>query len=293
MSFLKTSSAAAVGMAGILIFICWVVAAKDNLNKRPGGCIEAFHKSDKLTNDLKKHFKANKDAYPVLISFGAICGVFWLLTFALSFVKAAYYLISGIFTTIMFICAFTPLVELVRFDRQCKDLIEFSTGQTITDATMWTSLFPDGVGWAIKHKNQSYEIFWGSSIACFLLAAYQIGCAIAMVCDSSDAAKEGTRLDTERALKELPQNFNHPEPPYGDGSKQEVQVGEESKTVNPTPEKNKNPVTEEPVEKPETFLSRAVEQQPQSVYVKKGEVELPKESPLPEISNADFTLNDF
>eukprot|EP00826_Nyctotherus_ovalis_P057357 TRINITY_DN7837_c0_g1_i4.p1 TRINITY_DN7837_c0_g1~~TRINITY_DN7837_c0_g1_i4.p1 ORF type:complete len:193 (+),score=37.59 TRINITY_DN7837_c0_g1_i4:182-760(+) len=192
----------------------------------------------------------------------------------------------------MFICTFTPLVELMRFDRQCYNYLEIHTG--LVDRTV-TGLFPRGVGWAIKHKNQSYEIFWGSSIACFLLAIYQIGCAIAMVYDSSSSIKEGARLDTERALKELPQTTNHPEPPYGDGSKQEVQGGEESKTVNPTPEKNKNPVTEEPepVEKPNTFLSRAVEQQPQSVYVKKGEVELPKESPLPEISNAEFTLNDF
>lgn len=297
MGFLARTSALGIGVAGALIFACWIVAAKDKFVSKPGGCIQKFHDNISSFDGLKSYYKRNQDAYPVLISFGIICGSFWIITAILSFISPVYYLALGIFTTIMFICSFVPLVEILRQNRQCENykIIAASLGEPDIFAGK------DNAD-VVKNIKNSYEIFWGSSIACFILAAYQIGCAIVMVYDSSTQKKSTVRLDTERPLEEQPQASNLPEPPDANLNNQSGEANEgdknnkpeEDKTVNPTPDKTKVAVNrEEPERAVERFLDRPAEQQPYSVYVKKGERELPKESPLPEISNAEFTLNDF
>lgn len=293
MGFLARTSAVGIGLAGALIFICWIIAAKDNFLDRPGGCIQKFHDSISSSTDLKSYYKKNQDAYPVLISFGAICGSFWILTAILSFVNPVYYLTGGIFTTLMFICSFVPLVEILRQDRQCDLYQKIANGTDIYAGI-------DNVK-KVKNIKNSYEIFWGSSIACFILAAYQIGCAITMIYDCSTQKKSSVRVETERPLEEQPQASNLPESPDADLNNQSGEANEgnknkepeEDKTVNLTPEKGKVVNREEPERATATFLQGPPEQKTYSVYVKKGAAELPKESPLPEISNAEFTLNDF
>lgn len=277
MKFLAHTSAVGIGMAGILIFVCWIVAAKDHTDKSPGGCIQMFHDNIKHNKDLKNYYMRNQHAFAILISFGVICGLLWIVTALLAFIKATYYLMVGIITTLMFICSFVPLVEIIRFQRQCEAIL--------TEMNLLIS-FKDA-RWEVKHINDSYEIFWGTSIACFLLAVYQIGCAIAMVYEESTQGKTTSRMETERALAEPTTT----QPPIA-GNKEKLHELEEEKIVNPIPENIKKGTAEEPEEAAETFLSRPLEQQPFSVHVKKGEVELPRESPLPDISNPEFTLND-
>jgi len=277
MKFLAHTSAIGIGMAGILIFVCWILAARDNTNKFPGGCIRLFSNNIRRSGDLKRYYMGNQNAFAILVSFGVICGILWIVTAALAFVKATYYLLVGIITTIMFICSFVPLVEIIRFMRQC----DAATNEMNIDIN-----FKDEE-WKVKRVNDSYEIFWGTSIACFILAAYQIGCAITMVYEENRQGKKTARLETERALAD-PAIIQPPDP----DNKEKPQESEEQKTVNPTPEKVKKESIKEPEKAIETFLNRPLEQQVRSIYVKKGEVELPKESPLPDISNPEFSLSD-
>ena len=169
MHILAKTSAAGIFVAGLLIFLCWIIAAHDEklIKRKIGGCIQKFHKHVKNIEDksLRRYYRANKDVYPYLISFGVICGLLWMGTAAAVLTNPKYYLAAGSVTTLMFICIFVPMVERIQSIRSHNNCFEDN----------------DDYVWRERHMEDSFDMIWGSSIVCFLLSAYQIGCALALI----------------------------------------------------------------------------------------------------------------
>lgn len=266
MSRLALTSSAGIFVAGLLIFLCWVIAANDKkLAKGDAvGCVKRFNELIKDIPDksLKRYYRTHMDAFPYLISFGVICGLLWMGTAFLSRVSAKLYLVVGTGTTIVFVCVFTPMVERMRDMRLC-----FEIGEAEID-----SLF-DTYERKLKRIEVSYELFWGSSMACFLLAAYQIGCAIAMVYEESMASTSHQEI----AAPPISADDNTVK-------KQDEEPREEKKEGGNTTEMNLGPGVSR-VEDPKASAT--------SVVVKKGDVIPPAESPIPDAPSNDFSMNDF
>jgi len=258
MSRLATTSSAGIFVAGLLLFVCWIVAAKDKkLGGAAAGCIEDFHDRMKGIPDssLKRYQRGNQDAFAYLISFGVICGLLWMGTAALIIINSKYYLFAGIGTTVIFICVFTPMVERIRDGRLCEG----------SNSGLFENKEKE-----FKRMEISYELFWGSSMACFLLAAYQIGCAIAIVYEESKSET------AHRQMKDAEKN------PDGTPANKDELPKEEKKAditdINFV-------VSTSKIEEPNPA--------PKSVIVKKGEAKPPAESPLPDVSQHEFSMNEF
>eukprot|EP00826_Nyctotherus_ovalis_P013399 TRINITY_DN13616_c0_g1_i2.p2 TRINITY_DN13616_c0_g1~~TRINITY_DN13616_c0_g1_i2.p2 ORF type:complete len:213 (+),score=47.12 TRINITY_DN13616_c0_g1_i2:73-711(+) len=206
------------------------------------------------------YYRTHMDAFPYLISFGVICGLLWMGTAFLSRINAKYYLLAGIGTTTVFVCVFTPMVERMRDMRLCGEI----------DSTVVDSLF-DTYEKSLKRMEVSYELFWGSSMACFLLAAYQIGCAIAMVYE------EGKLSTNHQEMAAPPINADD-SPSKDEGPKEEKKEGGNLTEMNLGPSVSK-------IEDPKSLAT--------SVFVKKGDVIPPAESPIPDGPSNDFSMNDF
>ena len=215
-----------------------------------------------------------------------------MATAALAYIKPIYYLISGVITTILFICAFVPLVEIMRLGRQC----------VICNDITCPKLGDDGYElWELKHKYISYEIFWGCSMTCFILAAYQIGSAIVMVYEEN-ATKEPQqqRTDTERNLTEnVVTEEKHDDVT---GGKNIIKGDDLIKSKNKLPgnvdldndDATNNFLKPTPIKSNELTVNKGEKSSPAvSVIVAKGQVNVPEESPVPEDGNNEFTLNDF
>lgn len=299
MAFLATSSAGASFLAGAMIMICWLLAIHDNvlIKRKCGGCIKFLHDGiSKLDSSEDKDFlKLNKDVYIIAFVLSIACGCFWLITAVLAFIKPMFHLVAGILTTIIFICTFVPIIDRMRFNQQCYILKEvLKTGQTYNDIC-------GGAGeymWTMKYMFSSYELIWGSSMACFIFAAYQIICAIALVyVESMGEVKE-------KAPEKVPEHDVSPRvPDHEDGMKErpaeEVEVHGDTKQP---PEETKK-AEEEQVPDNEAAKSFRNDRSGQagptesalkSFYrtAKRGEITPPKESPVPQVENLDFSLNN-
>ena len=167
-------------IAGILVIILWLVAANDkNSTDSSGayqctGCNYIYH--DTLSNgssDLNTWLKNNRDAYPILIAFGVICGVFWMVTGGIGFIAlnsdklALIYLASGVVTYLIFVVIFPIIVERINW------VFSNSTSMSLAGTTC-----SNVDNWYTKHMLDSTEQFWGSSLAAFILGGYQIAAAV-------------------------------------------------------------------------------------------------------------------
>jgi len=185
LEFLRLTSALAAIIAGIVIMVLWIIAAFDRFDEEGGkykcqGCNYIVH--DALTNDyfvnaagykystdLNTWVKSNRDPWPILIAFGVIVGVFWIITGLIGFIArtkamAWIYLIAGILTYIIFVVIFPILIERITWANQhCNDL--------------WNSTCKNDVDWLERNRFGSYEMFWGAALVGFLLGAYQIASA--------------------------------------------------------------------------------------------------------------------
>jgi len=185
---IQLTSAIGAIIAGILVIILWLVAANDkNSTDSSGayqctGCNYIYH--DTLSNgssDLNTWLKNNRDAYPILIAFGVICGVFWMVTGGIGFIAlnsdklALIYLASGVVTYLIFVVIFPIIVE-----REQWVMSNCTAGPT-------TCSLKDN--WSTKHQLDSYEQFWGSSLVGFILGAYQIIGAIYLYATIGNASK--------------------------------------------------------------------------------------------------------
>ena len=166
MELIKITSAIASAIAGVLILILWLVAANDRGDEdgnkyKCRGCVYLYH--DSLgDSDLGKWLKNNRSPYNLLIAFGVILGVMWIATGALGFfannaLMAKIYVGAGVGTYLIHIILFPSIVQ------------RFSSMLGSCSARCST-----GDDWYIKHMYDSYEEFWGASLVCFVLGAYQI-----------------------------------------------------------------------------------------------------------------------
>jgi hypothetical protein len=170
MELIKLSSAIGSVLAGMLILALWIAAAndkgaEDGTRYKCRGCVQLYH--DGLPDtDIGKWLKDNRSPYNILIAFGVILGVMWMGTGALGFfannpLLAKIYLGAGIGTYLIHVILFPTIV------------MRFST--MVSSCTAKCSNADD---WATKHMLDSYEEFWGASLVCFVLGAYQIIAAV-------------------------------------------------------------------------------------------------------------------
>ena len=182
---IRLTSAIGVILTGIIILILWIIAANDRGNDDAGryqcrGCNYLFHDAlanDKVkfgNSDLNTWVKNNRNPYPILIAFGVILGVFWMVTGAIGFLAgtkfmAWIYLIVGVVTYIMFVVIFPIIVERISFV------------QSTYCQSLWNASCKIDSDWTVKHSLESYQHFWGAALVGFLLGAYQIASATYLI----------------------------------------------------------------------------------------------------------------
>lgn len=299
MGFLSASSSALIFCAGLGIMVCWTIASGDSYLKDDtcGGCIYLFHQS--LNNapiKLKSHYRLSKDAFPYLLTFGLVCGVLWMAT-AFLVVKAKYYLIFGITGTTIFICVFVPLLERMRRNKLCKLYAEIMEEDDMEK--VWKDECKSEGHWQLKHMYDSYEIFWGSSIAFFLMSVYQIACAIALVYEDRTGVKDRGKYQ-EKILED-----NQEVRPNQLESESESKLKNSNKV---TPEEVKESRRERCIERrnqdvsihelikdesvlatPYDIATSAIIGRTASIVVRRGQIAPPEESPVPSFEAADLS----
>ena len=178
---IRITSAIGVICAGIILLILWIIAANDRGSKdgnkyKCHGVVYLFH--DALVNKDPHHgnensikwLKGNWDVYPILIAFGAIIGLLWIIAGVIGLLArrkiiAFSYLGLGIFTYLVFLLLFA-IIE-IRFQRLDESFDYLWEKHCVVDGE-----------WLVKHAWDSYEQFWGASFIGFVLGAYQIAGAI-------------------------------------------------------------------------------------------------------------------
>ena len=182
---IRISSAVLTIIAGVVLLILWIVAGNDKGRfdgelRRCRGCLYLFHDALSQDNfmvdygynlDLNSWLKNYRDATPILMGFGVIIGVFWMFTgvaglFAKRPLIAKVYLFAGLATYLIFVVLFAVIVERIQFIKKnyCP--------------TLWPKTCRTDLDWEIRHYYDSTEEFWGASLFCFMLGAYQIAAAI-------------------------------------------------------------------------------------------------------------------
>ncbi len=181
---IRITSAVGIILAGIIILILWIIAANDKGSEEGGryecrGCNYIYHdalRNDNLvfgSTDLNDWVKNNRDPFPLLIAFGVIVGVFWMITGAIGFLAATkfmawLYLIMGAITFVIFVVVFPIIIERIEFARPyCQ--------------TLWFQICRTDAEWTIKHSLESYQHFWGAALVGFLLGAYQLAAAAYLI----------------------------------------------------------------------------------------------------------------
>ena len=191
---IRISSAVLTIIAGVVLLILWIISANDKGTGDSGdrkcrGITQLFHEaladgdfqesaalSTNFDDGLNTWVKNNKEAYPILIAFGVIIGVFWMVTGAIGFYAkggcmAKLYLLLGVATYVIFVVLFPIIVERFTF--------LFDNSSTY-GAYLWGTKggCRSSSNWTIKHQMDGYEEFWGASLVGFVLGAYQIAAAI-------------------------------------------------------------------------------------------------------------------
>ena len=170
---LQLTSAIAAFLAGVLICIMWIMAAHDKGQEESGkfkcrGCIQYYYDDLKNTdNDLNRYCLIRRDVYVLLIVFGAICGLFWMITGGIGFgagseMMAKLYVIMGIATYTLFVVVFAVIADRMKYANSsvCKSRC-FSQND-----------------WFDMHKEDSIHEFWGCALTCFILGMYQLAGAV-------------------------------------------------------------------------------------------------------------------
>lgn len=193
MNFLSTSSSIAIALAGILIMICWFIAIDDTASKGGGhrGCIERLHEtrgyadlipSKCFTEELNSHYGLHEDIYILCRICSAVCGILWIITGLTVCISRTIYLLAGIGSSIAFLIVFAVVIERTRYNHQCElytELMHCLYGSTKYELVWYT--FTSNSAVAMKNMYNSYELIWGSSLACIIVGVYQIICAIVLV----------------------------------------------------------------------------------------------------------------
>lgn len=218
----RVSSAIGTIIASMVLVCCWLAAIEDTelTSNTPGGCIKRFHELRDhsksysnytvcITDELNSYYKISKDAYSLCRILAILCGFLWILTAVMAFFKATLYLVFGLVANIVFLASFATVVDRTRYNQQCELYSEmaacvfgergYETAGRAFDTEEMT---------AMKHMHDSYELIWGSALACVILGTYQIGCAIASIYDEGLAIAELTGIEGLRCTTGLSINEN-------------------------------------------------------------------------------------
>ncbi len=163
------------------------------------------------SGDYFNFLGVKKDAYPELVAFGVICGVFWIFTgIAGLLFSRKVYMISGVITTTIFTVVFTCIYERMK-DNQLCNLYAAFVGASSAFAAYGCKVADN---WEYKHTYDSWEFYWASSLVCFLCATYQLVCAGALLYDEGPAGpQEIVEKGAKPASKSVPSPNDIPAAP--------------------------------------------------------------------------------
>ncbi len=147
----------------------WIVAAHDKGveegdKRKCRGCFQYYHDMLKDNDtDLNRYYLIHRDMYALLIAFGVICGVFWMVTAGIGFianseVMGKLYIILGIATYTLFVVVFAVIA----------DRVKYALPGICADRCYQTD------DWWTTHQEDSTNEFWGCALTCFILGMYQI-----------------------------------------------------------------------------------------------------------------------
>lgn len=183
---LRFTSAILTFLVGVTITVLWIIAAFDR-GKKVGqtyecwGCNYLFNQAlngsvftqapYNYNTGLNNWMKSNRNPYPLLIAFGAIVGVFWIIIgifgfFATSRGMAKTYLIFGALNFIIFVVVFPIILERIYFI------------QPYCTNYLWPAWCRTDIEWQIKHGLGSFDLFWGAALAGFIIGAFQLASAV-------------------------------------------------------------------------------------------------------------------
>ena len=169
---LRIISAVGIFLAGVGVIILWIIAAHDRSELKDSGlykclgCVYLYHDSITGGGDLNTWLRDNRDAYPILIAFGCICGVFWMVTGIIGLIGNS----PGVLKAYFFVGVISYLTFVVIFPIIVERFLWVSANCGLLPILCKTSQ-----DWRLKHFGDSYEQFWGAALAGFILGAFQLG----------------------------------------------------------------------------------------------------------------------
>eukprot|EP01022_Parablepharisma_sp_SALTPOND_P022294 TRINITY_DN448_c0_g1_i8.p2 TRINITY_DN448_c0_g1~~TRINITY_DN448_c0_g1_i8.p2 ORF type:complete len:243 (-),score=7.74 TRINITY_DN448_c0_g1_i8:74-802(-) len=184
---IRLLSATLILLTGIVIIVLWILAAFDRGEENGvsdcHGCYELFNTAlDEGTlgfgTDLNDWVAMHRNPRFLLIAFGAIVGILWIITGAIGFLAttkymAWVYLILGVITYTIFVVIFPIILERINFvTPYCNNL--------------WATFCNTDPEWIIKHSLDSFEWFWGAALVGFLLGAMQIAAAAYLIHENEE-----------------------------------------------------------------------------------------------------------
>jgi len=153
----------------------WIIAAHDRGEPdgdvhKCNGCIWYTH--DNLmqgSGDMNTWRRGNRDPYPILIAFGCVLFVFWLISGIVGCASSTtsgyrWYIILSVLSYTIFAVIFAIIVDKLKF-------VDYS-------ASTCSSHCQNNANWFDNHFKDSVQEFWGASLACFILGAYIIAGAV-------------------------------------------------------------------------------------------------------------------
>lgn len=180
-------SAIAILLTGIVILVLWILAAFDRGDEdgRYGchGCNYLFNQGVNdgtlgFTGELNDWVKSNRNPYPLLIAFGVIVGLLWIITGAIGFLASTKYMawvyfVLGMITYIIFVVVFPIILERINFvTPYCNNL--------------WATYCNTNPDWIIKRSLDSFQWFWGAALVGFLIGAFQLAAAAYLIHENEE-----------------------------------------------------------------------------------------------------------
>ena len=93
----------------------------------------------------------------------------------------------GAITTLIFTCGFLTLLTTMRYNGQCKEYALLIGKRNVTIQHYWLA-HCDSI--SMSRMYHSYEIFWGTSLVCFISAIYHAICFLGILYDEKFSIEE-------------------------------------------------------------------------------------------------------
>ena len=187
LNILRLSSAAAAVVTGIVLMILWIIAANDQNSQDNSGKYECQGCNQLMSNslsddtlgrytgiaysrDLMSWMRNNRNTYALLIAFGVIIGILFILTGLIGFMAktnfmAKLYLVMAIISFLLFVIMFPIIIERFAWvNTHCSGL--------------WAAFCRTDPEWMETNRDMSYREFWVASLITFITGSFVIGSAI-------------------------------------------------------------------------------------------------------------------